>query len=211
MYDLITDYSLFLILGSFFLFGLIILFYSFRKKEFIIGVCTFFIWLVIALRFCLFPLIIESFDERFRKFIYNLEDIITSITVLMVPVLIIYFIYVLFKKRFVHALVVFLFIFPAHFSYVESYFIFYPLIDTRKSSKFTLRRFDMIRPGMTKEQVRSLIGNPVKDAGQYHAPCEGQTGDSAVAPYYDFVWLNSSVCYDESDLVIETKKNWIPD
>lgn len=217
----LIEYLPFLLLASIPLFGWAIAWYCWRKRERMVGVAVFCVWLAIVARIHLLPLLLmflfgESFTDKFLsgmvgRFFIGIGDVVTSIMVLFVPVLIIYVLYAFFKKQFGYVAVALLLVFPAHLSYLESYFFFYPLIDTTKSSRFTLKRFDMIRSGMTRGQVRELIGDPVENAGQYNAPCEGQTGDNAAPPYYDFAWLNSSVCYDESDRVIETKKMWVPD
>lgn len=201
------------------LFGWVIVWYCFRKGESLIGATILFVWLTLVIRIHL-PFMIYGwiFGERslnqfgiLGKLFIGLGDVMTSSMVLFVPILIAYIPYAIWKKQFGHVAVALLLLFPAHFSYIESYFIFYPLVDTTKSEQFTLKRFDMIRPGMTRDEVRGLIGDPVENAGQYNSPCEGQTGDNAAGPYYDFAWLNSSVCYDETDRVVETKKLWVPD
>lgn len=193
--------------------------YFYKKGDKTVGSVIFLVWFAILMRLNLFLLIAFSlFDisaKNLPAFMWTVfrwfSDIVISFMVLFTPILFACIFYYLFKKKFVYAALVLMLIFPAHFSYVESYFLFYPLIDTTKSEKFTLRNFDKIEPGMTRAQVRTLIGDPVENAGQYGEPCEGQTSDNAAPFLYDFAWLASSVCYDESDKVIATKKMWIPD
>lgn len=204
----------------FLLIGWVVAIYFLKKKDKIAGGMIGLVWFAIFIRLNILFLVVqwlieispEKFSTNFAWIAFRwLSDFIVSSMVLFVPILIILIAYFAFKKQFKYAILAILLLFPAHFSYMESYFLFYPLIDTMKSSKFTLKNFEKIKPGMTRDQVQELIGYPIKDAGQYHAPCEGQTGDNA-APYpYDFAWLNSSVCYDEFDKVTETKKMWIPD
>lgn len=201
------------------LFGWAIAWYAFRKGEKLMGAAILFVWLTLVLRIHL-PFMVYGwiFGERhlqqfgiLGKMFIGAGEVMSASMVLFVPILIAYIPYALWKKQFGHVAVAFLLLFPAHLSYLESYFIFYPLVDTTKSEQFTLKQFDKIRPGMTREDVRGLIGDPIENAGQYNAPCEGQTGDNGAPRPYDFAWLNSSVCYDESDRVVETKKLWVPD
>lgn len=218
----LADITLVGSIWMFSLFGWIIPWFCFWKKEKLVGGAILFVWLAFFLRIpiALFLFSIVFIDDDFKERFFSAvigdvwiwtADITISLMVLFVLVLIAFIPYALFKKQFVYAAIALILIFPARVSYLESYFVFYPLIDTTHSPQFTLKKFGQIRPGMTRNQVRALIGDSVKNAGQYFAPCEGQTGDNAAAPYDDFAWLNSSVCYDENDLVVETKKMWVPD
>lgn len=95
----------------------------------------------------------------------------------------------------------------------ESYFYPYPLIDTIRSEKFSQRKFDQLRPGMSKAEVVNLIGEQRGDypsVGSDGTYCERVTSDGAFK-IWDFAWLNANVCYDNNDIVTSTNKFWQQD
>ena len=106
---------------------------------------------------------------------------------------------------------------------LELYFPPYPFIDTRFTGGFDLEKFRMIRRGMLKQEVISLIGFgnesgpflalPVdieKDYIIYKSVagddkyCILYTDDGRVEPMFDFAWVGIGVCYGGGDRVTRT-------
>lgn len=197
----------------FILFGWVGAWYLFRRGEKRVAMIAFLVWFALFLRFpILFFLLGDDFMANIPwQLRRDAVGVMSGLMILLIPALIVFILSELYRKRFAQALILFLLLPITWFSTIESYFIFYPLIDTTRSPEFTLEGFNRIRPGMTRDQVRTLIGDPVENAGQYHRPCEGQTGDGAAPPLFDFAWLNASVCYDETEHVTETERMWVPD
>ena len=105
--------------------------------------------------------------------------------------------------------------------YTESYFPLYPEIDTVLPPNFT-RNFHTITPGMSVDDVESLIGQPIhvyqqdvsvalrEDLKQVFQQSPGvvkscwQYGSDGASPEWDFAWLSYNVCFVSADQVIET-------
>lgn len=205
---------LFIILNPFQLFSLFgwaVAWHFFRKGEKYFATVWLLIWIAFFLRFT--PLLLNDVYREFAPWQLrrDAEGVMSGLMILLIPILVVSIPYMAYRKRFRMALALFFLLPIAWFSTIESYFTFFPLLDTTRSPEFTLEGFNQIRPGMTRDQVRALIGDPVENAGQYHRPCEGQTGDGAAPPLLDFAWLNASVCYDETGHVTETERMWVPD
>lgn len=133
---------------------------------------------------------------------------------LLIPTGIVATIYFLRKKKFRGALAALLVAVIAFLIVPEGKFYPYLLIDTIRSEKFTQKKFDRIRPGMTKAAVVELIG---EQRGDYPSTnpntleyCERVTSDGALV-VWDFAWLNATVCYDKNNIVTSTNMFWEQD
>ncbi|MBP5993715.1 MAG: hypothetical protein KA731_02285 [Candidatus Moranbacteria bacterium] len=198
--------------------GPLVFWYLFRRKLFFYAYFVAFIWWCYLWRIGI-PLILLSFlgDNIFTDVIMWLSSFFTSLSVLLVFILLIMAVNFLLQGKMLQIVGILLLLPVLWLSSMESKFLFYPLIDTAHSEKFTLKKFKSINPGMTRSEVEYLIGKPHPNAGGYFAGmngCESQTGDNgSLAQSFglDFAWLDSAVCYDENDRVTEIKMGYVPD
>lgn len=106
----------------------------------------------------------------------------------------------------------------------EGYFHPYPYIDTRLSKNFSWKNYEDINRGMTKNNVQSLLGDPLDSfsaiggnfgikegeldpinnalsvAGQsqsLHSECWQYSTDGGTYAFWDFAWISVNVCFDE--------------
>ncbi len=129
---------------------------------------------------------------------------------LMFPLLVIIVNFFL-EKKFTQAFLIMILIPIVVLMNAEKKFVYFPLADTVHSKRFTVERFESIKPGMTKEQVEALIGIPPAKVGEYFVDetgCIAQTTDGA-AILFDFAWFDTDVCYDEHGRVNETQSRYV--
>jgi hypothetical protein len=147
----------------------------------------------------------ESKSLRFMSFI---------ITILLALIAAIMGVYFAVKRKYKYSVVVgivALAIISAVLVWYEGYFHLYPFADTVKPKEFTIEKFELIRPGMVRNEAESLIGQPAstyiwsEQDGRIH--CQRYTDDGAFR-FWDFAWLNSYVCYDADNKVYSANKHW---
>ncbi len=131
-------------------------------------------------------------------------------TLIALAICLIVVVYFLYKRKWKLAILFTLLLPIIAFFLIESYFAPFPLIDTFHSPEFTLEKFDQVKVGMSKNQVRALIGTP---PSEIYIPeenpnnCENQTNDGA-SKYWDFAWYHAEVCFDEQNNVNSTNGFW---
>lgn len=124
--------------------------------------------------------------------------------------------YFAFKRKYFKVVLSLLLPFIVWLCFPEGYFYPYPMIDTYHSKEFSENNFAKIEIGMTRDDVKSFIGDRVSshvDIGGYEngtEECERQTEDGKLK-YWDFAWLNAYVCYDEQGKVLSTYSFWQQD
>jgi DNA phosphorothioation-dependent restriction protein DptG len=79
---------------------------------------------------------------------------------------------------------------------VESYFYPYPEIDTEFAPNFSWNNFNQVQPGMSKEEVRQLLGEPVHDI--FSSDHYWQYSKDNKFKIHDFAWILAAVSFDES-------------
>lgn len=98
--------------------------------------------------------------------------------------------------------------------FIESYFSPNPYIDTKFSDGFTWETWQQVDSGMTKADVRNLLGNPygegyggyggyfgIKSGENYAENCDVYSEDGAFY-WWDFAWIAMQVCYDNNAQVL---------
>ncbi len=106
----------------------------------------------------------------------------------------------------------------AYFTCMEGYNPFAPYADTRFAPGYTAEKFAAVKPRMTTEQVKQLLGEPLitdtalngrtfsfwysDDGGLYH----GNKGKYALIR--DFAWYSTMVLFDSKGRVTEVYKSW---
>jgi hypothetical protein len=82
------------------------------------------------------------------------------------------------------------------FSRSEFYCYLWPTIDTQFAIQYSEKAFQKIEPGMTKDDVRKLLGEPIDKVIKKNGMemwSYSQDGDSRL---YDFAWLGRMVEFD---------------
>lgn len=100
----------------------------------------------------------------------------------------------------------------------ESYLSIYPSIDTVYAPGYTEAAFDALKSGMTAEEVRAALGEPLwkVSAETCHHLAEGgavgwcYTSDGSCS-FADFAWLGRYVYFDQEGRVTTTVKVVHPD
>jgi len=101
----------------------------------------------------------------------------------------------------------------ASYFFIETYFSPNPYIDTQFADDFSWEAWKKIESGMSKQQVRQLIGNPlteysgpyggyfgIKSGANCNSNSDGYSSDDALY-WWDFAWIDARICYDDNDLV----------
>lgn len=80
----------------------------------------------------------------------------------------------------------------------ERYFFLYPDIDTVYASGFSYAKFSKIQVGMSKEQVRQLLGSPfIPFSHDNRTECWPYSQDGRLWPVGDFAWIFVRVCFED--------------
>lgn len=101
------------------------------------------------------------------------------------------------------------------FLFAESYFTPDPYIDTITAKEFSWEQWENIKPGMTQQEVRMLLGQPIRQGhGGYggffgiksgqnftEGSCDEYSEDGAFR-WWDFAWISINVCYDDLGNVV---------
>ncbi|MFE1746252.1 hypothetical protein [Coleofasciculus sp. H7-2] len=86
--------------------------------------------------------------------------------------------------------------------HTESYFLPYPLIDTKLPSGFSEEKFSSIQLGMDKDEILKILPAPEhsidRDNWSY--------GVDGAAFWGDFAWISFQMCFDKEGKVIEKKR-----
>ncbi len=86
--------------------------------------------------------------------------------------------------------------------HTESYFLPYPLIDTKLPSGFSEEKFSRIQLGMKKDEILKILPAPEhsidRDNWSY--------GVDGAAPWGDFAWISFEMSFDKEGKVIEKKR-----
>lgn len=85
------------------------------------------------------------------------------------------------------------------YRYSELTFFPYPEIDTVFTKKFSWNKFNKVKVGMSKYEVRNILGEPY-EIFNFGYECWRYSQDGRVYPYADFSWFSVSICF-EGDLV----------
>lgn len=100
---------------------------------------------------------------------------------------------------------------------VEGYHPIYPLIDTHRSSLYSIKKFDQVKINDSLQRVILLVGQPL------YVQLDSTTG--LTTAYFtndgrlmnieeeslDFAWYRSSVTLDSLNKVVEINKGWSHD
>lgn len=85
----------------------------------------------------------------------------------------------------------------------EGYFILYPAIDTRFAPGYSEANFRKVQPGMSKDEVLQLLGQPFNDVA-HQAWIYSEDG---AFPFWDFAWLARGINFDSEGRVIERSEH----
>jgi hypothetical protein len=102
----------------------------------------------------------------------------------------------------------FLSLFSGVLCHSEQYFPFYPSIDTVYSKNFDEKKFQGITPGASKDEVLSLLGEPLSKFKQYpedSLEVWEYSSDGACNGWCDFAWLGRAVTFGPDGKV---KEKW---
>ena len=102
---------------------------------------------------------------------------------------------------------------------IEGKHIVYPYLDTKFANKYTPEDFNKIKIGMTIEEVKEIIGEPLYTGNGYENQSNlnlHYTGDgkllskrnSTKGAYSDLAWYRSSLEMDKNKKVISIDKGW---
>jgi hypothetical protein len=81
---------------------------------------------------------------------------------------------------------------------LELYFFPYPDIDTIYTRDFTYDKFVLVQSGMSKDQVRQLLGSPFTPfSHDYRTECWPYSQDGRLWPVADFAWVFVRVCFKD--------------
>lgn len=99
-------------------------------------------------------------------------------------------------------LIVILYIFT-----LENYFPPYPEIDTVFAKNFTWERFDQVKPGMSQDEVRQLLGEPFQgeERTNLYAPYLWEYTHDGKFCCHDFAWFYVVVEFDPDTLRVTRK------
>ena len=141
-----------------------------------------------------------------------LGAVIILAVLLAIPVGVVLGVYFAFRKKPTKAIWAFIITVTAFLILPEGRFYPYPLIDTTRSEKFTIARFESVTVGMSRSEVEERIGSRAStyDTEVGFGSCERQTDDGAFK-YWDFAWYNATICYDVDDRVISANSYWQQD
>jgi hypothetical protein len=100
----------------------------------------------------------------------------------------------------------------------ESKNYLFPYIDTHFSKDFSFDKWDKIRCGATKEEVKKILGEPLAESSEkqspFRPPCAvyemHYSGDGAWK-YGDFAWQSFDVFLDSNNVVITKSREWMFD
>lgn len=102
------------------------------------------------------------------------------------------------KNLFIIFIVIILLLAIILYSHSEAHFPFYPYINTTFSKNFTWNKFNKVTPGMKKENVLNILGNPLRkfNSGvKDPIECWEYSSDGKLQLLVDFSWYSVKVCY----------------
>jgi hypothetical protein len=86
----------------------------------------------------------------------------------------------------------------------ENYFTFYPLIDTNLASGFSQAKFDTIQPGMDKNEVLKILGEPL---GNYKLSSDwSYSSDGKCGWLCDLAWISYKLHFNDEGKVIHKEQ-----
>src|SRR5690606_16119985 len=95
---------------------------------------------------------------------------------------------------------------------IEGKHIINPYIDTNFSELYHPKKFDKIKIGMSKNEVTTIIGNPLSISGNtYYFTDDGKAFSKrkfSESGYFDYAWYRSNVTFDSLGKVIYIDKGW---
>jgi len=104
---------------------------------------------------------------------------------------------------------------------IEGKHIIYPYLDTKFASKYTPDKFEEIKIGMSIEEVKKIVGEPLYTGSGYKNSANlnlHYTGDGKLLSkrkstnsYSDLAWYSSSVEIGENKKVVSIEKGWVYD
>ncbi len=93
------------------------------------------------------------------------------------------------------------------YSSSEMHFPFNPYIDTIFAKNFSWDKFNKVEIGMTQEQVRTILGEPLDktnhDRNNPSYNCWKYSTDGKLWPYADFSYYLTQICFKEG--IVESK------
>ena len=89
------------------------------------------------------------------------------------------------------------------YSRLEMPFPLYTYIDTIFADEFSWDKFRKVNAGMSKDEVKAVLGKPLREATYSPYECWDYSTDGKVYPYADFSWYSVKVCFD--DEFVESK------
>ncbi len=106
---------------------------------------------------------------------------------------------------------------------VEGKHLLKPYLDTHFAENYTPEKFESIEPGMTEEEVVSIIGKPLY-RGKYYADSTltnyyytgdgkllSRSSDNGQHGYDDLAWYRSTVTFSPKNIVVDIDKGWSHD
>jgi len=104
---------------------------------------------------------------------------------------------------------------------IEGKHIVNPYLDTKFAEKYTPEKFNKIKIGMSLDEVKEIIGEPLQPGKSYNNSPKvyfGYTSDGklldkrkSTGSNSDLAWYNSSLVIDEDKKVIRINKGWMFD
>lgn len=86
------------------------------------------------------------------------------------------------------------------YCHLEVYCHLYPAIDTTFAKSYTEEAFDRIRPGMTKEQVQELLGEPLSIVQNQDGSQTWWYSQDGRCKFGDFAWLGRSISFKKDSV-----------
>ena len=98
-----------------------------------------------------------------------------------------------------------------------------PYIDTYFAPDYSPEKFEKIKIGMTLNEVKSIIGEPLYIRSDYYDSRKKEyvyTGDGVLSNkmmeqgkryYYDCAWYHSSIVFGTNNIVVKINKCWCYD
>jgi hypothetical protein len=104
---------------------------------------------------------------------------------------------------------------------MEGKHIIYPYLDTKFANDYTPKKFDEIKIGMSLEEVKEIIGEPLYVGSGYkdsrnlnlHYTGDGKllSKSKSTNKYSDLAWYCSSLEINEEKKVVSIEKGWAYD
>lgn len=107
---------------------------------------------------------------------------------------------------------IFYFILPILF--IESYYPFYPHIDTQFAKGFTIDCFEKVNNGMSKTEVENLLGQPLNFSQKTISSLQPKNSYISVyafdgkSNWSDNAWESFDIYFNSNNVVIGKSRKW---